>query len=215
MCINETVKIGSNGSTVVFIYNGKKLLTEQSGDTVKTNIYGTNMIAAAGVDVLYYQYNNHDNVISVLDQDGTVMNEYDYDVFGNVIIEMETVSNSYRYAGYYQDAESGLYYLKSRYYNPRIARFLTQDTASGKYTDSLSLNKYTYCHNQPVTGYDPDGHVLHIVLGAAIGGVIGAASSLYAQRKEIGTGAYSYKKYWGSLAAGAAGTGVKTAASLR
>lgn len=67
MCINETVKIGSNGSTVVFTYNGKKLLTEQSGDTVKTNIYGTNMIAAAGVDVLYYQYNNHDNVISVLD----------------------------------------------------------------------------------------------------------------------------------------------------
>lgn len=45
---------------------------------------------------------------------------------------METVSNSYRYAGYYQDAESGLYYLQSRYYNPRIARFLTEDTASSK-----------------------------------------------------------------------------------
>ena len=78
------------------------------------------------------------------------------------ITEKETVSNPYRYAGYYQDSESGLYYLQSRYYNPRTARFLTEDTASGKYTDPLSLNKYTYCHNQPVTGYDPDGHALHM-----------------------------------------------------
>ena len=46
-----------------------------------------------------------------------------------------------------QDTESGLYYLRSRYYNPKTARFLTEDTASGKYTDLLSLNKYTYCHN--------------------------------------------------------------------
>ncbi len=89
---------------------------------------------------------------------------------------------------------------------------MTEDTASGKYTDPLSLNKYTYCHNQPVTGYDPDGHALQILLGAAIGGVIGAASSLYEQRKVIGTGAYSYKKYWGSVAEGAI-TGAVAAAT--
>ncbi len=156
------------------------------------------MIATAGAEVLYYQYNNHGDVISVLDQDGTVKNEYDYDAFGNAITEKETISNPYRYAGYYQDSESGLYYLQSRYYNPRTARFLTEDTASGKYTDPLSLNKYTYCHNQPVTGYDPDGHFLYIVVGAAEGAVTGAIGAA--------TGGTS-------LAASAAGVDLKKAGS--
>lgn len=84
-------------------------------------------------------------------------NEYDYDAFGNLITNEETVENPYRYAGYYQDTESGLYYLQSRYYNPKTARFITEDTYAGKYTDPLSLNRYTYCHNQPVTQYDPAG----------------------------------------------------------
>ena len=194
-----------NGSTAVFTYDGTKLLSEQTGNAVRTNIYGTNMIATAGADVLYYQYNNHGDVISVLDQDGTIKNEYDYDAFGNAITEKETVSNPYRYAGYYQDSESGLYYLQSRYYNPRTARFLTEDTASGKYTDPLSLNKYTYCHNQPVTGYDPDGHFLHIVVGAAIGAVVSGGISYASQaiKNKSFTNGIDWKKVAGSAAEGA------------
>lgn len=163
------------------------------------------MIATAGADVLYYQYNNHGDVISVLDQDGTVKNEYDYDAFGNAITEKETVSNPYRYAGYYQDSESGLYYLQSRYYNPGTARFLTEDTASGKYTDPLSLNKYTYCHNQPVTGYDPDGHFLHIVAGAAIGALVSGGISYASQaiKNKSFTKGINWKQVAGNAAEGA------------
>ena len=43
----------------------------------------------------------------------------------------EAFSNSYRYAGYYQDSESNLYYLQSRYYNARTARFLSEDNQKG------------------------------------------------------------------------------------
>ena len=77
--------------------------------------------------------------------------------------------------------------MQSRYYNARTARFLSEDTASGKYTDPLSLNKYTYCHNQPVTGYDPDGHFLHILGGALLGGFIGAGASMISQLREKGS----------------------------
>lgn len=163
--------------------------------------------------MLYYQYNNHGDVISVLDQAGEVKNEYDYDAFGNAITEKETVSNPYRYAGYYQDSESGLYYLQSRYYNPRTARFLTEDTASGKYTDPLSLNKYTYCHNQPVTGYDPDGHFLHIVAGAAIGAVVSGGISYASQaiKNKSFTKGINWKQVAGSAAEGAIIGGVGAA----
>lgn len=202
-----------NGSTAVFTYDGTKLLTEQTAGQTKTNIHGTNLIATAGSDMLYYQYNNHGDVISVLDQAGEVKNEYDYDAFGNAITEKETVSNPYRYAGYYQDSESGLYYLQSRYYNPRTARFLTEDTASGKYTDPLSLNKYTYCHNQPVTGYDPDGHFLHIVAGAAIGAVVSGGISYASQaiKNKSFTKGINWKQVAGSAAEGAIIGGVGAA----
>lgn len=155
--------------------------------------------------MLYYQYNSHGDVVSVPDQEGTVWKKYDYDAFGNAIEEEETVSNPYRYAGYYQDSESGLYYLQSRYYNPRTARFLTEDTASGKYTDPLSLNKYTYCHNQPVTGYDPDGHFLHIVAGAAIGALVSGGISYASQaiKNKRFTKGIDWKKVAGSAAEGA------------
>ena len=144
---------------------------------------------------------------------GKVKNEYDYDAFGNAITEKETVSNPYRYAGYYQDSESGLYYLQSRYYNPRTARFLTEDTASGKYTDPLSLNKYTYCHNQPVTGYDPDGHFLHIVAGAAIGAVVSGGISYASQaiKNKSFTKGINWKQVAGSAAEGAIIGGVGAA----
>ncbi len=86
---------------------------------------------------------------------------------------------------------------------------MTEDTASGKYTDPLSLNKYTYCHNQPVTGYDPDGHFLHIVVGAAIGAVVGGAISAYSQYKS--TGKVTFKKTIGAAVEGAVVGGVGAA----
>ena len=35
--------------------------------------------------------------------------------------------NPFRYRGYYFDAESGMYYLQSRYYDPEIRRFISAD----------------------------------------------------------------------------------------
>lgn len=197
-----------NNSTAVFIYDGKEILAETTAQGTKTNIFGNNMIATTGTDTLYYQYNNHGDVVGVLDESGTLKNEYDYDAFGNAITEKETVKNPYRYAGYYQDTESGLYYLRSRYYNPKTARFLTEDTASGKYTDPLSLNKYTYCHNQPVTGYDPDGYALNLVagaIGAAAGALIGGAFSYATQawKNKSFTEGIDWKQVVGGAAEGA------------
>ena len=111
---------------------------------------------------------------------------------------------------------------------------MTEDTASGKYTDPLSLNKYTYCHNQPVTGYDPDGHALHILAGAVVGGLIGGAISYASQAwknksftkgidwKQVAggaaegaiTGAIGAATGGASLAATAATSGLKTAGKL-
>ena len=105
-----------------------------------------------------YMYNGHGDVTALLGEDGTVKGTYYYDAFGNIIEQTGNVNNNITYAGYQYDSETGLYYLNARYYDSKIARFLTQDTYTGDPNDPLSLNLYTYCHNEPVMYVDPSGH---------------------------------------------------------
>ncbi|WP_442945430.1 RHS repeat-associated core domain-containing protein [Oceanirhabdus sp. W0125-5] len=67
-------------------------------------------------------------------------------------------TNPFRYGGEYFDSETGLYYLRARYYDPKIGRFTTEDSYWGKDADPLSLNLYTYCHNNPIIYVDPSGN---------------------------------------------------------
>jgi RHS repeat-associated protein len=83
--------------------------------------------------------------------DGTVAATYDYDPFGNIIYQTGSANNNILFAGYQYDAETGLYYLNARMYDPMTARFLQEDTYTGQYEDPLSLNLYTYCYNSPLT----------------------------------------------------------------
>ncbi len=62
-------------------------------------------------------------------------------------------------AGEYYDVETGTYYLRARYYNPYIGRFITEDSYRGQANDPLSLNLYTYAQNNPVYYTDPSGHI--------------------------------------------------------
>ena len=67
-------------------------------------------------------------------------------------------SNPYRYSGEYFDKETGSIYLRARYYDPGIGRFISEDSFLGNNSDPLSLNLYTYCYNNPLTFIDPSGH---------------------------------------------------------
>ncbi len=57
------------------------------------------------------------------------MATYQYDPWGKVIGQTG-LEQPIKYAGYYYDTETGLYYVKARYYSPKLGRFLTKDPAS-------------------------------------------------------------------------------------
>jgi RHS repeat-associated protein len=63
----------------------------------------------------------------------------------------------FRYRGYVFDEETGLYYLRSRYYNAGRCRFLNADIDMGNYNEVLSTNLYLYCLNDPVNRIDEFG----------------------------------------------------------
>ena len=82
----------------------------------------------------------------------------------------------FRYCGEYFDKETGTIYLRARYYDPRIGRFITEDSYWGKDSDPLSLNLYTYCHNDPVNFFDPNGHLESRDTAAYYSGMIDKAT---------------------------------------
>jgi RHS repeat-associated protein len=67
-------------------------------------------------------------------------------------------ANPFRYCGEYFDKETGTIYLRARYYNPEIGRFISEDSYPGEANDPLSLNLYTYVGNNPINLFDPTGH---------------------------------------------------------
>lgn len=103
-------------------------------------------------------YNGHADVTSLLNTNGEIANTYYYDAFGNISESTGEAENNFYYSGYFYDKETGLYYLNSRMYNPSSARFLQEDTYEGEEGSPLSLNKYTYCYNMPMTYVDPTGN---------------------------------------------------------
>ncbi len=84
------------------------------------------------VEEYYYLYNGHGDVVQMVDRNGNVVNNYTYDEWGNITASSETVSNSFKYAGEVYDSETGLYYLRARYYDPTVGRFFNEDTVEGQ-----------------------------------------------------------------------------------
>ena len=84
---------------------------------------------------------------------------YEYDAWGNVTYstgEMADI-NPLRYRGYYQDWESGYYYLQSRYYDPAIGRFINADSYASTGEGFLGHDMFAYCGNDPVNSSDSTG----------------------------------------------------------
>ncbi|WP_152425893.1 RHS repeat-associated core domain-containing protein [Paenibacillus shenyangensis] len=137
----------------------------------------------------YYLYNGHGDVVQMVGTDGNLVNSYQYDEWGNIVKQKELISNSFKYAGEAYDEENGLYYLKARYYDPTIGRFLNEDTYEGQITNPLSMNGYTYTHNNPLRYIDPSGHnTIEEAEESDIGGGIGPAPSYSASRAGGGGG---------------------------
>ena len=166
--------------TTTFYLDDKNVIIEtKNGQLSARNIWGINPISRENENgnSLYYLYNGHADVVAMTDEESNVVNTYDYDVYG-VLKEADEkgMNNPVRYAGEYYDEDSGLYYLRSRYYDPGLMRFINEDTYKGDVKDPLSLNLYTYCKGNPISYTDPSGHLVWWI-PAVIGGIAGGIYS--------------------------------------
>ncbi len=111
--------------------------------------------------VYTYIHNLQGDVVGLLDNSGTLVVEYKYDAWGKAIATTGSMAatlgkrNPFRYRGYIYDEETGLYYLRSRYYNPVVGRFVNEDGAI--IPGLLSTNMFAYCSNNPLSMVDTSG----------------------------------------------------------
>ena len=107
------------------------------------------MFNEAGTQVVWYDYDAWGNRV------GGAWVVHNQDIYKNLFY-----ANPFRYRGYYQDSETGFYYCGSRYYDPKIGRFINADSTNTlmntpmAYTDK---NLYAYCDNNPVMRVDNGG----------------------------------------------------------
>ena len=102
-------------------------------------------------------------VIAILDADGNVVVSYMYDAWGaplwctGELAETLGKVQPFRYRGYVFDEETGLYYLRSRYYNAERCRFVNADKQIGCSKNIIEKNINAYCNNNPVNFVDYNG----------------------------------------------------------
>ena len=153
-------------NTIAYDHNGN--IVEANGLRVLYDHTGICAVKYNG-STYFYRKNAQNDIVALLDNTGAVVVEYKYNAWGKCKIlnpdGTENTSatfignmNPFRYRSYYYDVNTGLYYLKSRFYDPETGRFLNADSIDYLEPDTVNgLNLYAYCRNNPVMGYDPNG----------------------------------------------------------
>ncbi len=121
----ETTKYYNMGATVL------NEVSSEEGNT--TNLIGAGIEARMSVtgssitSAYFLQKNAHGDVTAAISGTERAAT-YDYDAFGNTLVEEGEINNPIRYSGEYLDEETGLIYLRARYYDPSVGRFISEDT---------------------------------------------------------------------------------------
>jgi RHS repeat-associated protein len=91
------------------------------------------------------------------DTAGTITDTYFYTAFGEELAKTGTTENEFRYVGEQWDPNAGFYYLRARWYDQSTGRFASVDPYAGFGLNPISLHRYLYAYNSPISFSDPSG----------------------------------------------------------
>jgi RHS repeat-associated protein len=144
----------ANGVTHTYVYDGAEILEERlsGGGTIRyVHGQGIDQLLAKveGGVASYYVADHLGSIVQVTDASATVTLTRQYDAWGNPIQGATTSGNAF--TGREWDSETGLYYYRARYYDPKVGRFLSEDPMRD------GNSSYSYVGNNPVSYVDPLG----------------------------------------------------------
>lgn len=165
--LGRRVEKDVNGTKTRYLYSGGHVVEELDGadNLQRSFVYGSGvdevLMMREGGNDYYYLDNSIGTITGLLDNTGSLVEQYLYDSYGVPTIydagltpiSASAYNNPYLFTGRRYDNESGLYYYRNRYYNPVLCRFMQRDPLG--YKDGMNL--YAYVSNNPVRYIDPLG----------------------------------------------------------
>ena len=147
---SDRVSKTTNGKTTESILDNDSVSADLIGETLKVFTEDNSVFCQNGV----FSYNVINTKGDIIASDGSNNIAYNYNAYGTELYNCSS-ANPIGYRNYYYDSETGLYYLKARYYDPTTGQFTQEDTVQD---DNLQYNLYGYCSANPVLYTDPSGH---------------------------------------------------------
>ena len=158
--VQKKVTVSGTATTTNYILHGKNIVHMTRGSTALHFWYDAQnrpAIVLYGSTRYAYVHNLQGDIVGIIDNTGTEVVKYTYDAWGKVLSTTGSLASTlgtiqpFRYRGYVYDVETGLYYLRARYYNPTWDRFINPD-------NKYSINLYKYCNNRPTMEIDDNGN---------------------------------------------------------
>ena len=135
----------------------------EGGSVVRRYVYGPNgplyqVALVGGTWVTSYYGRDAQSIRFLMDASGNVTDSLTWDSYGRLLLRTGTTPLFLGYQNEYTEPETGLIYLRARWYNPDLGRFMEMDTDEGGQEDPLSLHKYVFVANDPTDKTDPSGN---------------------------------------------------------
>ncbi|HDK26460.1 MAG TPA: hypothetical protein ENG48_05135, partial [Candidatus Atribacteria bacterium] len=162
--IGERYMENVNGKITYLIYDRGHVLMEldSDGNTIRRYTIGLSGPISFHEEEKSYFYLKDaiDSIVGVISGNGTLVNSYEYGPFGNVLKEMEGISNYFKYLSV-RAIPSGLYHCWMRYYDSSIGRFISPEIPMPISSSDLYIpqNPYVYANNNPLSFADPSGTI--------------------------------------------------------
>ena len=162
---NRIAKIqGSNETRYVLDIGGdmSRVLveTDENGKITAYYVYGIGLISRITPEPEnvrnFYHYNHRGDTIALTDASGNVTDSYAYDEYGKLLNSTGTKDNPFKFVGRFgvMDEGDNLYFMRARFYDAEVGRFLSEDPIGFKGGD---WNLYAYVGGNPLIGVDPLG----------------------------------------------------------
>lgn len=136
-------------------------ITDENGNLNTNYIYGLGLLEQIdSVDnELFYHFDQRHNTIALTDKNDSVQSTYTYLLFGTLVNHTGSTNQPFTFLGEFgvESESDSCYYIRARYYDAATGRFLSKDPLFGNEENPLTLNRYTYSMNNPVTMYDVTG----------------------------------------------------------
>jgi RHS repeat-associated protein len=119
-----------DGVRTDFLYDGLNPVQEKAGSTVLANILGLGideyLTRTDATGTRHILPDALGSIVALNDPTGTVSTEYTYEPFGRTTVTGSANASAFQYTGRENDG-TGLYYYRARYYQPGLARFISED----------------------------------------------------------------------------------------